>query len=73
MAWGVIGNALLRKCHNSLSCPIDLYCEDFMAFGVRLRTEFASSFIENFLRKVFHGKIVEIIFLSDSRDRGLVN
>jgi hypothetical protein len=58
MVWGVIGNALLRKCRNSLSCPIDLYCDDFMAFGVRLHTEFASSFIENFLRKVFHEKIV---------------
>jgi hypothetical protein len=58
MVWGVIGSALSRRCVEILSCPIDLYCDDFMVFGVRRHANEASQFIESFLKEVFHEKIV---------------
>jgi hypothetical protein len=60
MVWGVIGNSLLRKCRTRLLCPVDLYCDDFMVFGTRDHATFASSFVESFLREVFHEKIVAV-------------
>jgi hypothetical protein len=58
MVWGVIGSALSRRCNESLSCPVDLYCDDFMVLGVHHHASEASLFIEKFLKEVFHEKIV---------------
>jgi hypothetical protein len=58
MVWNVIGSALSRSCQEALSCPVDLYCDDFMVLGIRPHANEASIFIENLLKKVFHEKIV---------------